>query len=191
MIHRGGLVQLLRPYKLVREESAPALGAQLGGLVTNIHKEYFSARPFKESCIYAYCIGFFVALGRARVDAGSIFPNSTTSKQLEYCDKFMSICRYINDHCTENLTVDQISQIAGFSKYHFCRLFKKFTETSFYDYLMSKRIAYVETLLIDPDISITDAAMLAGFNSISTFNRVFKQHKQCSPTQYRAFLWHS
>ncbi len=183
------LVQLLRPYRLIKSETEPHLAQQLGNQLMKIHDEYFSARPFKESCIYAHFIRFFVELGRARVDADSIFPNITAGKQLEYCEKFMSICRYINEHCTEALTIDQISKIAGFSKFHFCRLFKQFTGTSFYDYWMGKKVAYVETLLIDPNISITDIAMQAGFNSISTFNRIFKQHKQCSPTQYRAFLW--
>jgi len=54
-----------------------------------------------------------------------------TIEQQEYIEKFMAVCDYINSHCTEELTLDDISAMAGFSKYHFSRLFKEFTNTSF------------------------------------------------------------
>ena len=38
---------------------------------------------------------------------------------------------------------------------------------------------------MDPSISVTEASMEAGFDSISTFNRIFKQFKKVTPTQFR------
>ena len=76
-------------------------------------------------------------------------------------------------------------KIAGFSKYHFTRLFKQFTNNTFYKYLNQKRIELALTFLADPNISVTEAAMQSGFTNPSTFIRVFKAEKGCTPTEFR------
>ena len=91
----------------------------------------------------------------------------------------------VDTHCTEDITLDEISKIAGFSKYHFTRLFKQFTNNTFYKYLNQKRIELALTLLADPNISVTETAMQSGFANPSTFIRVFKAEKGCTPTEFR------
>ena len=127
-----------------------------------------------------------MALGRRCLAEGNKFPDISPSKQQEYIEKFMSICSYINDHCTEALSIDALASMAGFSKYHFSRLFKQFTGISCYEYLISRRLAYAERLLLQPDLSITEVAMQSGFNSLSTFNRIFKTAKSCTPSSYKS-----
>ena len=97
----------------------------------------------------------------------------------------MQICDYITAHCTENLTVDELAVIAGFSKFHFIRLFKQFTNVTCYEYLIQKRIELAERLLIEPNLTITQVALQSGFGSLSSFNRVFKASKNCTPTEYK------
>ena len=98
----------------------------------------------------------------------------------------MDICSYISDHCTENLTLDQIADLSGFSKYHFTRLFKQFTNVSFYRYLNQKRILKAEQLLITPSMSVTNVALACGFSSLSAFIRMFKIIKGCTPSEFRS-----
>ena len=83
------------------------------------------------------------------------------------------------------MTLDQASGIAGFSKYHFTRLFKEFTHISFYQYLSQKRIALAEQLLANPDYSVTAVALNSGFSSLPAFTRMFRKHKGCTPTEFR------
>ncbi len=78
-----------------------------------------------------------------------------------------------------------MADLAGFSKYHFSRLFKNFTGLSFYKYLNKKRIEHAEELLVDPSLSITEVALQSGFTSLSAFIRMFKQIKDCTPTEFR------
>ncbi|MDE7275901.1 MAG: AraC family transcriptional regulator, partial [Lachnospiraceae bacterium] len=66
------------------------------------------------------------------------------------------------------------------------RLFKQFSGVSCYEYLTQKRINHAETLLIEPNISITEVAMRSGFGSLSTFNRIFKAAKHCTPSEYKS-----
>ena len=85
----------------------------------------------------------------------------------------------------EDISLDTIADVAGFSKFHFSRLFKQFTNISFYDYLNQRRVKEAEKLLLNPNLSITEVAMRSGFSSISTFNRVFKSFKECTPTEFK------
>ncbi len=93
---------------------------------------------------------------------------------------------YIDIHYMEELNLEDIAESTGFSKYHFSRLFKQYTGFTFCDYLCHRRIKVAEELLARPDLSITEAALQAGFPSISTFNRLFKQYKNCTPSEYRS-----
>lgn len=184
-------LSLIQPYKLIRYEVNPELSNELGTYLSSIEEEYFMLHPFVESSIYSLLLRFFVTIGRTHLNTYPKFPTSTPSKQYEYIEKFMDICKYITNHCTESITVDDLAVQAGFSKFHFSRLFKQFTGMSCYDYLISQRITYAEQLLLTPSISITEVAMQSGFNSLSTFNRIFKAYKKCTPTEYKRLGLHN
>lgn len=179
------LIQSLHPYALIRHDTYPDLSDQLCSYLNEISREYDNKMPFTEALIYSLMIRFFVTIGRANFDACEKFPGITSNKQHEYIEKFMEVCKYITNHCTENINIDDLAGLAGFSKFHFSRLFKQFSGVSCYEYLMQKRIAHAETLLIQPNITITEVAMRSGFQSLSTFNRIFKATKHCTPSEYK------
>ena len=93
---------------------------------------------------------------------------------------------FINSHYKENLTLDDVADFAGFSRYYFSRTFKQQTGYSFKDYLSQKRLQVATDLLIRTNSSMRDVALESGFGSVATFNRIFREHKNCTPTQYRA-----
>ena len=171
------LLHSLHPYMLLRKCDNPDFVGELSFCLSEIEREYFANDLFTETAIHSLYLRFFTLLGRSAVTA--------PSKQHEYIEKFMAVCNFINDHCTEDLTIDELAIRAGFSKSHFSRLFKQFTGMTCYAYMINKRIAYAERLLISPTLSIMDAAMQSGFNSLCTFNRIFKSIKDCTPSQYR------
>ena len=179
------LLHSLHPYTLITKEEYPELNKQLRHYLSEVSREYENNAPFTEAFIYAMMLRFFIDIGRANFNAITRFPGITSGKQHEYIEKFMNICNYITEHCSENINMEELANLAGFSKFHFSRLFKQFSGMSCYEYLLQKRVALAEQLLIQPDISITEAAMLSGFNSLSTFNRVFKSHKNCTPSEYK------
>lgn len=185
------LLQTIHPFILITRDKYSDLNERLRFYLEEISREYDEPKPYAEAAIYSLMIRFFVTLGRANLNPQEMFPGITTSKQHEYVDKFMKVCNYITEHCTENITVEELASLAGFSKFHFARLFKQFTNTSCYDYIIQKRIAYAEKLLIEPDISITEVSMRSGFNSLSTFNRIFKSMKNCTPSEYKKLNRHS
>ena len=97
----------------------------------------------------------------------------------------MNICTYIDNHFSEDLSLEEIAEMSGFSKYHFSRLFHDFTNMPFYKYVNWKRISYAEQLLSDPELSATQVAIQSGFASQSAFIRMFKNRNGCTPTDFR------
>ncbi len=170
---------------LIRKDDNPELAAYLRSLVDHLFDEYVKHDSFCAAVIYSDLINFLVAIGRAHLNTENKFPDATHAKRHEYIQRFMTICDYMTQHCAEDVSMDELAGLAGFSRFHFSRLFKQFTGLSCYEYLTKCRIDLAERLLINPDLSVTDVAMQAGFNSLSTFNRIFKTARGCTPTEYK------
>ncbi len=100
-------------------------------------------------------------------------------------ETFLNIYAYINEHCSEKLTLEEVAARSGYSKYHFSRIFKENAGMSFYEYYLRQRMLMCRQLLSDNSLPITEVASRCGFGSLATFNRVFKQHEGVTPTQYR------
>ena len=97
-----------------------------------------------------------------------------------------AVMTYINNHYREELSLEDVAKFAGFSRYYFSRSFKRQTGYSFKDYLCQKRLQVAMDLLIRTNRSMREVAVESGFGSVATFNRVFREKKGCTPTQYRA-----
>jgi AraC-like DNA-binding protein len=178
-------LSLISPVLLITAEDVPESYERIQKLILEISDEYFADAPLSEASIYSKLIEIFVQIGRSYSPNAKNFDNSV-SKQREYTERFLSICDYINEHCSEDLTLDDVANLSGFSKFHFSRLFKQFTNVSFYKYLNKKRIESAEKLLMDKDLTITEVALRCGFSSLSAFIRMFKIIKDCTPTEFKA-----
>lgn len=180
----------IQPALAVTPNNFPTIHSQLVALMNNIFNEYNSNDPLKETAIYSSLMQILLLTAREHVNIHGRFSSIKPTKQQEYIDTFVAICQYVTEHCTEDLSLEDISEKAGFSKYHFSRLFKDYANTSFHKYLNTQRIALSETLLLDPNISITEVAVRSGFNSISAFMRMFKIIKGCTPSDFRRMHEH-
>lgn len=176
-------LSLISPALVITEEFSPTVHKQIRDIMISIQKEYHGNTTLSEAAIYSKLIKMFVLIGREYATKSVLHLNQI--KQKKYTDKFLSICKYIDENCTMDITLDTVADLAGFSKYHFTRLFKQFTGITFYTYLNHKKIALAENLLIDPDISVTEVALRSGFTSLSSFIRMFKHVKSCTPTEFR------
>lgn len=177
-------LSIISPALVITSEDEPETHEIIQKLMLEISDEYFADAPLSEASIYSKLIGIFVLIGRNYSPNAKSFNNSLR-KQREYTERFMYVCDYIREHCSEDLTLDHIADISGFSKYHFSRLFKQFTNVSFYKYLNKKRIEYAEKLLVDKELTITEVALQCGFSSLSAFIRMFKLIKSCTPTEFK------
>ena len=93
---------------------------------------------------------------------------------------------YIKEHLQEKLTVENIAQHAGFSKYYFLRLFKRVTGCTVVQYVNLLRCETAKELLRSGNHSVKEAAMLCGFDNLSYFTNVFKKNTGFLPNEYKA-----
>lgn len=104
--------------------------------------------------------------------------------------EIMNQCNYLQEHCCEKLSLDQLSAQFGLSKYYMCREFKKHTGETIFSYITDCRIAVAQRLLRYTDMPVCDIAEHVGFEDHNGFYRAFRGKEDISPTEYRR-LWSS
>ena len=181
----SGITPVLTQPNFITSANSPEIYPEAYELLMQIKEEYINAIPLWEASIYNLIIRLFIIIGRNHMGANTILPLIRFNKQKEYIEKMNMIYDYIDRSYMDNITLEDAASLAGFSKFHFSRVFKQMTSTSFYDYLTLRRIKAAESLLLNPELPIIEVALQSGFASISTFNRVFKTIKKCTPTKYK------
>ena len=95
---------------------------------------------------------------------------------------------YIEANIYEKLTLDEVSQTIGFSKFYFHRCFQKEVGLSLYDYIRRRRLACAASLLLNTNISVLDIALTFQFESQEAFTRAFKSIYNLPPGRYRTAI---
>lgn len=95
------------------------------------------------------------------------------------------ILHYISEHYTEKLTLGELSRQFGLSEAHLSRTFSQRLSCGFLRYLHILRVDHAEYLLRSSQMSVSEIAFSVGFSDIRTFNRVFRERRGMTPTQYR------
>ena len=108
------------------------------------------------------------------------------SRNADYVSRINKVLDYIDQHLAESLKLDDLADVANFSKFHFHRIFNAFIGETVYDYIQRLRIENTAArLLTNSNNSITEIAYDAGFSSVSVYSRSFKKVMNCTPTEYR------
>ena len=102
--------------------------------------------------------------------------------------KLQIIIDFLNDNYTEDVKIEQLSQMIALNKYYFIKLFKTFTGYTPYDYLVKIRMEHAKNLLSKSNISVNELALNLGYSSFSSFSRAFKAYTGYSPSEYRMQL---
>ena len=81
-------------------------------------------------------------------------------------------------------TVEKLARVAGLSPFHLCRVFRRMTGTSIYDYVLRERLASTLDAVLDGEDLMT-VALEAGFASHSHFTARFRRFFGCTPAALR------
>ena len=133
------ITPLLSPAILITKEEYPQVYEHIHSLMLEIKDEYMNFTTYSEISIIAKFLEILVDIGRI-TSFHQQDGDRDIHHQKEYMEKFLFITDYISNHFSENLTLEEVASLAGFSKYHFARLFKQYTNSSFYKFLNQKRI---------------------------------------------------
>ncbi|WP_343607644.1 AraC family transcriptional regulator [Chryseobacterium oranimense] len=95
-----------------------------------------------------------------------------------------TIYDYIHENYDKKPNVNEIAKIVSLSTPAFCRYFKKQTNMTFTDFVNNYRISQAKIFLLK-DYSVTEVCFQVGFESLSYFNKLFKQHTGETPSEFR------
>lgn len=106
---------------------------------------------------------------------------------MDFSDKVNAVGamqRYINAHLNENITLENLADAAGYSKYHAARLFKELTGRTPFETIRALRLTHAAQALQTSDEKIVDVAMGNGFDSHDGFTRAFARQFCITPQKY-------
>ena len=95
---------------------------------------------------------------------------------------------WIEDNLQYDICPADMARAAGYSEYHFLRLFKKTVGLTPADYIRKRRITEIVRRMAKEKRPISDIAFEYGFNSKENFIRAFKREHAILPTEYRDIL---
>jgi AraC-like DNA-binding protein len=93
--------------------------------------------------------------------------------------------KYIENNFAQPISLEDISRHLGISEVYFSRIFNKVSGLNFKTYLNTIRIEKADHMIRFSSDPVTEIAYECGFNSIRTFNRVYKAIKGITPTERR------
>jgi two-component system response regulator YesN len=99
--------------------------------------------------------------------------------------KISRILEYIEQHISEDISLNDVADWVGLSPAYVSRTFKESIGQNFVEYLSICRVEQAKQLLKNTQMSIKEIGFNSGFNSMQTFIRTFKKLENCTPSQYR------
>ncbi|MBC7813646.1 MAG: helix-turn-helix transcriptional regulator [Burkholderiales bacterium] len=110
----------------------------------------------------------------------------TEIKRSIYIERIRIARGYIDHHYDAPITLEHVSDAAGYSRYHFIRLFRAVYKQTPHQYLVLRRIKRAKELLRSSDMPITDICVQVGFESLGSFSTLFRRMVGLAPGAYRS-----
>lgn len=117
----------------------------------------------------------------------ALLPYCTTGQSTNYPaeDVVRTCLRYMIDHGSEKITLDEMAELVHLHPNYLCSVFKKYTGKTIFDHLTQQRLRRAARKLRNTRRTVQQIAETTGFPSVSFFSRKFRSVYGCSPTQYR------
>ena len=93
--------------------------------------------------------------------------------------------QYLEQHFTENVSLEQLENIFFVSRHHICRQFRAHYGCTVMDYVRTKRVQLAAELLVTTNAPVSALAKSCGFGSVQSFPTAFRALHGCTPLQYR------
>ena len=132
---------------------------------------------------YAEALGLVLAHELVKLHRGA--PAVTTFRGGLAGWQKKKIADHIEEHLDEDLSLQQLADVAQLSRYHFARAFKQSFGMPPHRYHTSRRMERAKTLLEVPARSVTEVGMMLGFAETSSFTTSFRRSVGLTPSDYR------
>ncbi|MCR5340139.1 MAG: helix-turn-helix domain-containing protein [Saccharofermentans sp.] len=184
------IMHMYRNLHIICVKSHPELAGKLKDIINRMKDIFFSERQDREIRCTMLLMEFMLKLLEYRKE---LSPDIQDEDQEGPGEDVMRRLMVVTDYIKNNLTADDLSQgamaeMAGISREYFSRIFKNITGMNYTRWLNMIRLEKATELLSDEKRPLTEIAMMSGFQSIPSFNRVFREEKGMAPGEYRALF---
>jgi AraC-like DNA-binding protein len=145
----------------------------------SIIEEFIAQKAFYKAEIKSAIIDLVICLYRGYTLSESPLSNKLETNKIEVIKKAI---RYIQSNYDKNISISDISEEAGLSKYYFCRIFKEITGYTTVRFINILRCNNAKKLLQSGKHSVEEAAFICGFDNLSYFSKTYKKHMGCLPS---------
>lgn len=149
----------------------------LEGLFDTLISEYKQKLKFGTQRMNGILLEIISIIGRT--NAYMLSGTGDTNKRFE------TVCEYIHNNFSENLTLKELAAKCNLSESRFSHLFTELFEKSPKQYIMNVRMENAKELLTDTDMSILEIGSAVGIEDQNYFSRIFKKHCGMSPSEFR------
>ena len=143
-----------------------------------LENEFPSDEKYSDIGVKLAAGGVLLGLLRHGADDGEQNVYNATDRTAECIYKAMT---YINRNYKEDITEEDVCSDVGMSQSYFSRTFKLVTGKSFKQYLNITRINHAERLLATTNKTVSDICFECGYNDVSYFIKVYREHKSVPP----------
>ena len=178
LLNEGSQIESVKPL-ITKEEiiEDETFSQQLSDLFRIIRKEGSVKKGEKNIVLQCLFSALYFLLMRK-------FPKEEQEQVLKKEKReFYEIVEYINNHYTEDITVQNLAETLFMSRGKLSRLFEKYSGTGIPTYINTLRINHANHLL-EAGKSITETAYECGFPSTRTFNNIYKKTTNMTPSDY-------
>lgn len=144
-----------------------------------IYTQFRDAAPVREALLNNCIVNLLTEL---LVSREGVNPSAQSTGIIE------DSIAYINDHLTQELSLEDLAAQAALSPFYFSRLFKKETGFSPHQYILTTRISNAKFLLQSTGDSVKSICFTVGFSSESSFCTAFKKETGLTPSDYRGHI---
>ncbi|OZQ98628.1 AraC family transcriptional regulator [Paenibacillus sp. VTT E-133291] len=179
-------VRLTSPFiekKIATREEEVCINNRLSLILQELMNEYNQKLEYHEQVIIGL-LHEWSGLILRHVPSDKINPQKD-KRRITNMKIMQGVLEYLDVNYMHPITLADAARQANMSLFYFSRFFKNLSGMSYIAYLSNIRVNQAEQLLLTTDKTILDIALECGFTNIRTFNRVFKQIKQRTPSELR------
>jgi len=156
---------------------------------TQLHNNYMMIKKELTECKNNYTVAIRAYLDLILIDLLRNHNYNSSSQSINQNKIFdmLAVYKYIDEHISDDLTLNTLSEIASLSPNYFSHIFKSLNGISLWDYINAKRIEKAIKLITSPNHNLTmlEIAMECGYNNTVNFNKAFKKQKGITPSQLK------
>jgi AraC-like DNA-binding protein len=159
---------------------------KLAAILTLINVEVESRGPtsimFLEQLIDLLCVQLLRAHSNVEVPTQPLASRGLAAWQVK------RVTSYMCENLASSIALDELANLAGVSRFHFCRAFRLATGCTPHGWLTRLRMERARVLLRSRELRIIDVALAVGYESQSAFAAVFRRATGSTPSAYRRAL---